>query len=102
MTAAAFVAYLVNIPPTRRLADWLHYLTPYYYSDARRVLTEGSVFWHQGVLLVAAGVCSALALVAFERREIGVGRSPLAALLGRGATDDEEPSEPAREPSVAR
>ena len=103
MTAAAFVAYLVNITADLVAAlDWLHYLTPYYYSDAHRVLTEGSVFWHQGVLLVAAAACSALGLVAFERREIGVGRSPLAALLGRGEARDEEPSEAAREPSGAR
>ncbi|MCY4455744.1 MAG: ABC transporter permease subunit [Chloroflexi bacterium] len=104
MTAAAFVAYALNITADLVASlNWLHYLTPYYYSDAQRVLTEGSVFWHQGVLLVAAAACSALALMAFERREIGVGRSPLAALLGRGETDDEEPSEAAREPSsVAR
>ena len=49
----------------------------------------------------AALACAALALAVFERREIGVGRSPLALLLGR------EPSaegsvEAAREPSAVR
>jgi ABC-2 type transport system permease protein len=103
MTAAAFVAYALNI--TADLVEslsWLHYLTPYYYSDAQRVLTEGTVWWHQAGLLAAALACAALALVAFEGREIGTGHSPLRALLGLGEAS-EKPSEVAREPSsVAR
>ena len=102
MTAGAFVAYALNITAglVTSLA-WLRFLSPYHYSDAQRVLTEGTVWWHQGALLVAALACAALALAVFERREIGVGRSPLAALLGRGEAD-EEPTAAAREPSVAR
>ena len=102
MTACAFLAYALNI--TAGLVgslDWLYYLTPYYYSDAQRVLTEGTVWWHQGVLLAAAVACAALGLVAFERREIGVGRSPLAALLGRGESREGE-AEAAPEPHLAR
>ena len=54
-------------------------------------------------LLAAAVACAALALVAFERREIGVGRSPLAALWGRerGAEGEAEAGSeprPARQP----
>lgn len=106
MTAAAFVGYAFYIAAGLVPSiEWMQYLTPYYYSDAQRVLTEGTVWWHQGLLLAAATVCAALALVAFERREIGVGRSPLADLLGRGGGGEggAEASEATREPSsVAR
>ena len=84
MTAGAFVAYALNLTASLVTSlDWLRFLTPYYYADAQRVLTEGTVWWHQAALLAAALACAALALAVFERREIGVGRSPLAALLGR-------------------
>ncbi|MYE31199.1 MAG: ABC transporter permease subunit [Chloroflexi bacterium] len=106
MAAAAFLAYALHIASGLVSSiEGLRYVTPYYYSDAQRVLTEGTVWWHQGLLLVAAAVCGLLALVAFERREIGVGRSPLTALLrrdGRGEGADEL-GDAAREPSsVAR
>ncbi len=103
MTACAFIAYSLHIAAGLVAAiEGLRYLTPYYYSDAQRVLTEGTVWWHQGGLLAAALVCWGLALVAFERREIGVGRSPIADLLGGGRGGD-EPGEAAGEPSpVAR
>ena len=102
MTLGAFVAYALNLTASLVTSlEWLRFLTPYYYADAQRVLTEGTVWWHQAALLVAALACSLLALAVFERREIGVGRSPLAALLGRGEAD-EEPAEAAREPSAAR
>ena len=98
MTAGAFVAYALNLTASLVTSlDWLRFLTPYYYADAQRVLTEGTVWWHQAALLVAALACAALALAVFERREIGVGRSPLAALLGREPSA-EEPVEAAREP----
>ena len=68
MTAGAFVAYALNITAglVTSLA-WLRFLSPYHYSDAQRVLTEGTVWWHQGALLVAALACAALALAVFER-----------------------------------
>ena len=55
MTAGAFVAYALNITAglVTSLA-WLRFLSPYHYSDAQRVLTEGTVWWHQGALLAAA------------------------------------------------
>ena len=72
MTAGAFVAYALNIAADLVTSlDWLRFFTPYYYSDAQRVLTEGTVWWHQAALLAAALVCAALALAVFERREIG-------------------------------
>ena len=102
MTAAAFLAYALYIAVGLvKSIEGLRYLTPYYYSDAQRVLTEGTVWWHQGLLLALAVACWTLALVAFERREIGTGHSPLRALLGRGGAS-EEPAEPAREAPVTR
>ena len=106
MTAGAFVAYALNLTASLVTSlDWLRFFTPYYYSDAQRVLTEGTVWGHQAALLAAALACAALALAVFERREIGVGRSPLALLLGREPSAEgpgEEPAEAAREPSAAR
>ena len=84
MTLGAAVSYVLNI--VAGLAEslsWLRFFSAYHYSDAQRVLTEGAYWPNQVALLIAALVCAALALAAFERREIGVGRSPLAALLGR-------------------
>ncbi len=102
MTAAAFLAYALYIAVGLVSSiEWLRYLTPYYYSDAQRVLTEGTVWWHQGLLLALAVACATLALVAFERREIGTGHSPLRAMLSRGGAS-EEPAEAAREAPVAR
>ena len=102
MTAGAFVAYALNIAADLVTSlDWLRFFTPYYYSDAQRVLTQGTVWWHQAALLAAALVCAALALAVFERREIGVGRSPLALLLGREPSAAEA-ADAAREPLVAR
>ena len=84
MTLGAAVSYVLNIVAGLvESLSWLRFFSPYHYSDAQRVLTEGAHWPNQAVLLVAALVCAALALAAFERREIGVGRSPLAALLGR-------------------
>ena len=87
MILGAAASYVLNI--IAGVADslaWLRFLSPYYYTDAQQVLTEGPVWQHQALLFVAAVVCALLALAAFERREIGVGRSPLAALLGRERT----------------
>ena len=61
----------------------LRYLSPFFYSDAKRVLVEGVVPWHAAVLLDAFVLLTALALFAFEAREIGTGHSPLRALLRR-------------------
>jgi len=54
--------------------SWLRWVSPYYYSDAARWLTEGPVWWHQVGLVVVAALVFWLALVAFARREIGSGR----------------------------
>ena len=59
MTAAAFLAYALYIAVGLVSSiEGLRYLTPYYYSDAQRVLTEGTVWWHQGGLVAAALACT--------------------------------------------
>ncbi|MYE47199.1 MAG: ABC transporter permease subunit [Chloroflexi bacterium] len=102
MTFGAAASYVLNIiAGLAESLSWLRFFSPYYYSDTQRVLTDGPVWQHQALLLVAATACVALALVAFERREIGVGRSPLAALLGRERSAGGE-AEAAPEPRPAR
>jgi hypothetical protein len=63
----------------------LRYGSAFYYSDASRLLLEGVRVWHQAVLLGVAVIFALLALAAFEARDIGIGRSPLTAMLRRRA-----------------
>ena len=84
MTITVIMSYLFNALANLVAGlDWVRYLSPFFYSDAQRVLTSGVTWWHQALLLAAAGVAAVLALLAFERREIGTDRSPLAALVAR-------------------
>lgn len=84
MTITVIMSYLLNaLADLVAGLDWVRYLSPFFYSDAQRVLTSGVTWWHQALLLAAAGVAAVLALLAFERREIGTDRSPLAALVAR-------------------
>ena len=62
--------------------DPLHYLSPFYYADTKRVLLEGVVPWHLAVLLGAFVLLTALAMRAFEGREIAAGRWQPRALMG--------------------
>ena len=97
MAAETVTVYVLNV--LAELTDalaWLRFLSPFHYSDAQRVLTDGVVWWHQGLLLVSGLVLAALAVAVFERREIGTGRSPPWALLGReDAAEPEAPPTPA-------
>ena len=84
LTAATVAFYLMDVLPD--LVDALgplRYGSAFYYGDTKRMLLNGVVPWHQALLFAAAAVFTALALVAFEAREIGTGRSPLVALLRR-------------------
>ncbi len=65
--------------------DALRYVTPFYYADQKALLTEGVVWWHQGVIAGSTLALLALGWRAFERREIGIGRSPWRELLRRAA-----------------
>ena len=97
MAAETVTVYVLNV--LAELTDplaWLRFLSPFHYSDAQRVLTDGVVWWHQGLLLVSGLALAALAVAVFECREIGTGRSPLWMLLGR-----EDAVEPEAAPTPA-
>jgi ABC-2 type transport system permease protein len=63
----------------------LHFLSPFYYGDSPRALFDGPVAWHVAVLLGAFLLLTALALRAFEARELSAGRWQLRALTARNA-----------------
>lgn len=74
MTAVAITSYLVaSFALTLDAIAWTRWLTPYHYSNVSQVLTEGVVWWHQGILLLITVVTFGLARMAFEGREIGAG-----------------------------
>ena len=84
LTALVVLFYLMDVLPDLWTAlDPLRYGSPFYYADMKRLLIEGVVPWHQAVLAAATVAFAALALAAFEAREIGTRRSPLADLLRR-------------------
>jgi ABC-2 type transport system permease protein len=68
---------------------WLQYLTPFYYAGLPTALTEGVDAWRVIILVVATVVMLGLALLAFTRRDLRSGESPLSpvwrALTGREA-----------------
>ena len=74
MTVETVVVYLMSVfADLVPGLDWMRYASPFFYSDALRVLTQGVVWWHQGLLLASALAIAGFALLAFERREIGGG-----------------------------
>ena len=84
MTAETVAIYLASVfADLVSGLEWLRYLSPIYYSDAQAVLTEGVMWWHQALLAGSGIALVALAVFAFDRREIGTGRSPLARWLPR-------------------
>ena len=85
VAAETVVVYLMEV--FANLADVLdpmRYLSPFFYADTKRVLLAGVVPWHLAVLLGAFVLLTALAMRAFERREIAAGRWQLRALRGGG------------------
>ena len=82
MTIETVVIYLMNVfAGLVPGLDWMRYLSPFFYSDGQRVLTDGVVWWHQGLLLASGLAIAGLALRAFERREIGGGSAGLASAI---------------------
>ena len=63
----------------------LHFVSPFYYADGPTVLFDGPVLWHAAVLIGAFVLLTALALRAFEARELSAGRWQLRALTTRNA-----------------
>lgn len=97
LVALAVAAYLVaSLAQVVQPIEWARFLSPYYYSDGSRWLIDGPVWWHQGLLLVSAIIIFALAVRAFEGREIGTGTWQFNALL-RGA----RPGRPTGGPQTA-
>lgn len=85
LVALAVAAYLVaSLAQVVQPIEWARFLSPYYYSDGSRWLIDGPVWWHQLLLVASSGLIFALAVRAFEGREIGTGAWQLHALL-RGA-----------------
>ncbi|MCK9487401.1 MAG: ABC transporter permease subunit [Dehalococcoidia bacterium] len=74
LAALVIVTYLLaSFSQTIEALEWTRNVNPYWYSDGARALTEGVVWWHQGLLLGGAAILMALAAVAFAGREIDAG-----------------------------
>jgi len=72
--ALLIAAYLVaSFAQVVEPIAWAKWLSPYYYSDSHQLLTEGVVWWHQGVLVALGATSMALAWLAFRGREIDAG-----------------------------
>ena len=82
VVAAYLAASVAQLTP---VTEWLRYLSLYYYSGGETVLVNGIVWWQQGLLLMVAAVSTALAIRAFEGREIDLGRWQWRGLLRAGA-----------------
>ncbi len=97
LVALAVAAYLVaSLAQVVQPIEWARFLSPYHYSDGSRWLIDGPVWWHQVLLLFSSGLIFALAVRAFEGREIGAGTWQFKALL-RGR----RPRRPAGGPQAA-
>ena len=65
------LGWLINgFAPLVGALDWLKYLSPFYYYAGHDPLTQGIDGGDLAVLGVAAIVLTALAMVAFERRDL--------------------------------
>ena len=68
------VTYVLNLVGSSVEAlDWLRWFSPFYWSDASRVLIRGFDYARAGGLLVVAALFLVLALRSFERRDIASG-----------------------------
>jgi ABC-2 type transport system permease protein len=84
VSAIFIAAWLANgLGALSSQTEWLKYLSGFYYADVQTVLTSGLHPAHQAVVLAVTAVQTALALVAFDRREIEVARWQFDALLPR-------------------
>jgi ABC-2 type transport system permease protein len=82
LTALAVASYIAaSLAQAIQPIAWMRHVSPYYYSDAHRWLTEGPVWWHQAGLAAAAVAVFALAMRAFEGREVAAGTWQLRAAL---------------------
>lgn len=99
LVALAVASYLVaSLAQVVQPFEWLRFFSPYYYSDGTRWLIDGPVWWHQFLLAGAAALVFAVAVRAFEAREIGSGVWQVHALLRgdrRGPVPGDFPAAPA-------
>ena len=78
-TAAGLVAVVVvaswiaaSLAALTAETEWLKYLSGYHYADVQLILVGRPVWWHQLLVVGVTLAQTALALLAFERREIEV------------------------------
>ena len=76
-TAAAIAAAVVvaswlaaSLAGLSEQTAWLKYLSGYYYADAQTIPLDGPVAWHQALVFGLTAAQTALAAIAFQRREI--------------------------------
>ncbi|MDO9444673.1 MAG: ABC transporter permease subunit, partial [Dehalococcoidia bacterium] len=87
VSGLAVISYLLaSFAQTVEAIAWMRWLSPYYYSNSHGLLTDGVVWWQQGLLVALALLAFGLAWLAFRGREIEAGVwQPRA--LGRGWRD---------------
>jgi ABC-2 type transport system permease protein len=74
LTVALVAGYVFSsFAQLAQATEWLRYLSPFYYGGITEVLNSGVRWEHQALLIAAALILGGLGLLAFERREIGVG-----------------------------
>ena len=68
------ISYLIaSFAQTVEAIAWTRWLSPYYYSNSHGLLTDGVVWWQQGLLVALALLTFGLAWLAFRGREIEAG-----------------------------
>jgi len=74
LTVALIAGYVFSsFAQLAEATQWLRYVSPFYYGGVSDALSGGVHWGHQALLIVGALILGGFALVAFERREIGVG-----------------------------
>ncbi len=74
LAVLAIMAYLISsFALAIDTISWMRWLSPYFYSDSHRLLTDGMVWWHQGALAGLAALSLTLGWLGFCGREIAAG-----------------------------
>lgn len=83
-TGTVVAGYFVNaIGASVASFNWLQKLSPFYWGDSSHVLVHGFDWWRVVALLAVAGALFAVALFAFERRDVGSAAEPQFSLWRR-------------------
>ena len=71
-TGTVVAGYFLNaIGASVASINWLQKLSPFYWGDSSHVLVDGLVWWRVVALLAVAGTLFGIAVVTFERRDVG-------------------------------